>query len=252
MRGDWGHRGPRRVRRRTRTATRRLAFTGWLVACLLSASTVPVAASARPIPGGFGDLVGRHPWAGWFVKPPIDWAIWAAWPHVTCESADGAWHADNVTVACTAFDVGSGLADPADASFTLSTNVPAGAADAAASTGSRTICNAVGNCRVAAPIGAIRVDRQRPDILALVTPMAGPYPAGPTVRVDFLCTDPGSGIRWCPRQVTLDTTFTGSHSVSFQAIDVAGNVRSTVVDYRVEAGSSYPMIILPAPRGEWI
>ena len=34
-------------------------------------------------------------------------------PHVTCGTADGAWHADNVAVACTAEDAGSGLADAA-------------------------------------------------------------------------------------------------------------------------------------------
>lgn len=97
-----------RARRWTRSAGRQLTLAGSLVVCLLLASAAPVTASARPVPGGYGDLVGRNPWAGWFIEPPIHWAIWAiwaawpAWPHVTCEGADGAWHADNVSIRCTA------------------------------------------------------------------------------------------------------------------------------------------------------
>ena len=36
-------------------------------------------------------------------------------PTVACSQPDGAWHADNVTVDCTATDGGAGLASPADA-----------------------------------------------------------------------------------------------------------------------------------------
>ena len=44
-------------------------------------------------------------------------------PAISCASADGAWHAANVSIDCTAEDGGSGLADQADAAFSLSTSV---------------------------------------------------------------------------------------------------------------------------------
>lgn len=252
MDGSLEHRIACRARRWTRSAGRQLTLAASVVACLLLASAAPVTAAARPVPGGYGDLVGRNPWAGWFIEPPIQWAIWAAWPHVTCEGADGAWHANNVSIRCTAFDLGSGLVDPADASLSLSTDVPAGAVDADASTGTRPICNAIGNCQIVAPVSGNRVDRRPPEIVASVAPVAGPYAAGAAVQVDFTCTDSGSGIRWCPFGETLDTSVPGFHRAWFHAIDVAGNVASIVIDYTVVAGCSTPMIVFPVPGGAWV
>ena len=47
-------------------------------------------------------------------------------PTIACAAPDGAWHATNVALACTASDSGTGLANPADASFSLVTSVGAG------------------------------------------------------------------------------------------------------------------------------
>ena len=47
------------------------------------------------------------------------------------------WHATDVSIACTAGDLASALANPADASFSLSTNVPAGTETPNAATGTR-------------------------------------------------------------------------------------------------------------------
>ena len=58
-------------------------------------------------------------------------------PTITCAAPDGAWHATNVALACTASDAGTGLANPADASFSLVTSVGAGIETANASTDSR-------------------------------------------------------------------------------------------------------------------
>jgi hypothetical protein len=166
-----------RARRWTRTAGRQLALAGSLVACLLLVSAAPVAASARPAPGGIDDPFGRDTdtWSDWSVVAPIT-----------------------------------------------------------------------------QPVSEILVDRLPPEILASVAPMAGPYTAETQVFVDFTCTDSGSGVRWCPVQATLDTTFPGYHSASFYAVDVAGNVGSTVIDYIVLAGGSTPMVTFPAPGGEWV
>ena len=96
-------------------------------------------------------------------------------PVVTCGSADGAWHADNVSIACTAEDTGSGLADPADAAFSLSTSVPAGTEDGNAATGSRQVCDAAGNCATAGPIGGNKDRPQGAGALAS-------RPTGPSTR----------------------------------------------------------------------
>jgi hypothetical protein len=222
------------------------------VACLVVASSSPVAAYARPVPGGLGDLFRARPWTGWHVEPPIELVIWAAWPHVWCEPADQAWHAGNVAIRCTALDIGTGLVDPADASFTLSTSVPIGEVNANASTGKRLICNAAGNCRTAGPISGIRVDRTPPEIRATVDPPAGPYALGAMVRVTFTCTDTASGIGSCPSAAILDTTSPGSYTASFQASDEAGNLASAVVHYTLQSAGTAPMMIVPDPRGELI
>ena len=55
-------------------------------------------------------------------------------PTIACAAPDGAWHATNVALACTASDSGTGLANPSDASFSLVTSVGAGIETANAST----------------------------------------------------------------------------------------------------------------------
>ena len=192
------------------------------------------------------------PWAGLHVEPPIELVIWAAWPHVWCEPADRAWHAENVAIRCAAVDLGTGLVDPADASFTLSTTVAVGAADANASTGVRSICNAARNCRTAGPISGIRIDRTPPEIWATVDPLAGPYAPGAVVQVGFTCMDTASGIGSCPSAAILDTTSPGSYTASFEASDKAGNHASVVLHYSVQSAGVAPMMTFPNPRGELI
>jgi N-acetylneuraminic acid mutarotase len=58
-------------------------------------------------------------------------------PTINCGAPDRAWHGEGDSVACTASDSPSGLADPADASFFLS------------STATRTVCDVAGNCATA-------------------------------------------------------------------------------------------------------
>ena len=74
--------------------------------------------------------------------PPDD----ATPPQVSCAAADGAWHNRDVTMTCTASDLGSGLANVADASFNLTTNVPVGTETASAATLTREVCDIAGNC----------------------------------------------------------------------------------------------------------
>jgi hypothetical protein len=83
-------------------------------------------------------------------------------PNVQCGSADGNWHADNVSIACTAIDGGSDLANPGDASFNLTTNVADGEENNNASTNSRNVADAAGNSATAGPISGNKVDRKAP------------------------------------------------------------------------------------------
>ncbi len=75
MNGSLGQRIARPARRWTDKAGRQLTLVGSLVAFLLLVAAAPVAApvaaSARPTPGGISDPFGRDAWSGWSVKPPI-------------------------------------------------------------------------------------------------------------------------------------------------------------------------------------
>ena len=85
-------------------------------------------------------------------------------PSVNCGSADGNWHADDVSIGCTAGDGGSGLAVAGDASFSLSTTVAAGTEDSNASTGSHSVSDAVGHTVTAGPISGNKIDKKAPSV----------------------------------------------------------------------------------------
>ena len=86
-------------------------------------------------------------------------------PVISCKAADGAWHRANVSIDCTARDDGSGLADPADAAFSLSTTVADGTEDGDAATGTRRVCDVAGNCETAGPVRGNKVDRKAPTLV---------------------------------------------------------------------------------------
>jgi hypothetical protein len=77
-------------------------------------------------------------------------------PSVSCPTADGVWHAANVTLSCGVADGGAGVSV---ASVALSTDVAAGAETADAATSSAQVCDAVGNCVTAGQVTGNRVDR---------------------------------------------------------------------------------------------
>jgi hypothetical protein len=84
-------------------------------------------------------------------------------PAIHCAARDGAWHFANVTVNCTAADQPglSGLANPADAAFTLTTHVAAGSVSANALTTTHVVCDVARNC-LTAVVGPIKVDLRSP------------------------------------------------------------------------------------------
>src|SRR5579875_2785190 len=150
-------------------------------------------------------------------------------PSVSCSSADGSWHAVNVSIACTAQDSASGLANASDANFSLSTAVADGTSDADAATGSRSVCDNAGYCTQAGPIAGTTIDPAAPAITASATAGGQPYISGTwtnqTVTVHFTCSDGGSGIQTCP----VDTAVSGegqNQLVSGTAYDNVGNQAS--------------------------
>jgi alpha-tubulin suppressor-like RCC1 family protein len=160
-------------------------------------------------------------------------------PIVTCASGDGQWHAVNVGLACTATDSDSGLLNPTDASFTLTTNVPAGAEDGNASTSSRTVCDNANNCAIAGPIAANKIDRRAPDV-AIGAPASVTYTLGQTVPASYACNDGGSGVASCVGSVAvgseIDTSSLGSKTFIVTTRDNVGNSATVPVPYTVSLG----------------
>lgn len=161
-------------------------------------------------------------------------------PLVSCDSADGMWHAANVDVACRATDGGSGLI-PADQSFVLTTSVADGAESAAAPTGSRPVCDAVHNCTTAGPVGGNKVDRFGPTVK--ISPASGAaLTRGSATTVTYSCADSGSGIATCSGSqasgTALDTSTVGTRTVTVDATDAVGNVTHATATYTVTANAT--------------
>ncbi len=112
-------------------------------------------------------------------------------PSVSCAAADAAWHGSNVSIACTASDAGSGLANAGDASFSLTTSVAAGSTSSSASTDSRSVCDVDGNCTTAGPVSGNKVDRQAP---SAVCGSADGVWHNSDVSIACTASDSGSGL----------------------------------------------------------
>jgi endonuclease G len=170
------------------------------------------------------------------VNPPAD----VTPPVIQCAAPDGAWHGANVTLACTVTDAESGLANMADASFTLATLVPDGTEDGNAATDARTVCDRVGNCATAGPIAGNKIDRKKPGITLTTPANGGVYQLNKTVAAAFNCTDGGSGATACTgtaaNGAAINTSSVGAKTFSVTATDAVGNATSTTVSYTVAAG----------------
>jgi hypothetical protein len=172
-------------------------------------------------------------------------------PAIVCAAPSASWSGTDVTIACTASDAVSGLADPTQAQLSLTTAVPAGTETATASTGSTPVCDAAGNCAAAGPATGVKVDRLGPSIM--ITAPSGTYTTGQVVTTVFACTDGGSGTATCagsrPDGSAVDTTTPGTYSFTVDATDFAGNHAQRVASYTVTAP---PTITGTAtPSGGW-
>ena len=144
-------------------------------------------------------------------------------PTYSCAGAASAWSATDVSRGCTAADGGSGLDPASDASFSLSTNVPAGTETDDAQTGTKSLKDAVGNTTTAGPLGGNKVDKKGP-VVTLVCP-AGPIIKGNAASATWSATDGGSGVAPpSSGSIALDTSTVGTHSASAPAGTASDNV----------------------------
>jgi hypothetical protein len=148
-------------------------------------------------------------------------------PTVSCTAPNQTvWYGTNQSVNCTASDSGAGLANSADASFTLSTSVAAGAETSTASTGSKTVSDSAGNSTTVGPY-TYKIDLKAPLISNNGTPDAptgfnGVFWYNHDVPVSFSATDGGSGV-FCTSPWTKTTTDEGNN-VTVSSGDCADNV----------------------------
>jgi hypothetical protein len=159
-------------------------------------------------------------------------------PSYNCGAADNAWHASDVSIPCTASDGGSGLTTPA--AFTLTTSVPAGTETANASTDSQQVCDAVGHCVTAGPVGGNKVDKKAPDITITSPAQGASYAVGQPVAASYACADNGSGVTACAGTAAnggaVDTATVGPKSFTVTSTDAVGNTSSKTVTYNVGYG----------------
>jgi hypothetical protein len=116
-------------------------------------------------------------------------------PAVGCGSPDGLWHANDVVIPCTGADQAglSGLAVPGDASFGLSTSVPALTETSSAFTNSHQVCDVATNCVSVGPLGPNMVDKKPPTV-TITSPTATQYTHSSTFALNYSVTDGGSGV----------------------------------------------------------
>jgi hypothetical protein len=140
-------------------------------------------------------------------------------PSVNCGSPDGLWHANDVAIPCSASDSLSGLANPSDASFSLTTSVPVGTETAGAFTNSHTVFDVAGNSTTGGPIGPNMVDKKPPTII-INQPMATQYTHSSTLTLNYTVTDGGSGVSTFTPTMNGSTTVGGSGLPSGQMINL--------------------------------
>jgi hypothetical protein len=169
--------------------------------------------------------------------PITGWMIDRKAPQLTsCDSADGQWYADDVTLKCHYIDGGAG---PANQDVSLSTNEASGTetSNASASAGGTQACDAVSNCADSpADITGNMIDKKAPHDIAFVGSINdgdayyfGSVPANNTCTA----TDDGSGLASC--SVTGYGTGVGAHTLTATASDNVENSGSASIGYSVLA-----------------
>jgi hypothetical protein len=186
---------------------------------------------------------------------PLTFMIDTSDPLVSCDPLPSGWSGTDITVDCTAGDGVSGLANPADASFSLTTNVPSGTEDPSASTDSRNVCDNAGRCVTAGPFTGLMVDKKAPDV-SCANPDGLWHNAD--VTLGCLASDGGSGLNvpadasfGLSTNVTAGTETSNASTGSHQVCDAvnncatAGPIAGNMVDEKA------PDVSCANPDGLW-
>jgi hypothetical protein len=174
-------------------------------------------------------------------------------PELKCSPLPSGWRPENVALSCAATDSGTGLAHPEDASFSLSTSVPAGEETPTAKTNSHRVCDKADNCAEAGPIEPIEIDRKPPSI-SITSPMNGHEVAqGSPLKAEYTCSDGGSGVVSCegstPKGASLDTSTLGLHTLTVSSTDAVGNHTTSTATYGVfQSDTTPPAISIASPE----
>jgi PKD domain-containing protein/Big-like domain-containing protein len=217
--------------------------------------------SGTSLSGSVSDLAGNGA-----ASQPILVRVDKTAPTLACAAPDTAWHAGDVTLACSASDGGSGLASSSDASFTLSTNVAAGTQTASAQTGSHPVCDLAGNCATAGPLGPAKVDKQAPTTTATATlhatVTAYTFGSWTNTSVDVkLAAGDGAGSGVAQTYYSVDSgptqtyggqfTISGdaNHTISYWSADAVGNTE-TAHSSHVQVDATPPTITATATTAD--
>jgi WD40 repeat protein len=151
-------------------------------------------------------------------------------PQVSCQPPDTTrWYREDVSVPCTASDSLSGLANSADASFTL---IARGEGQAV-STGTRTVADRAGNSTTAGPY-TFQIDKTPPKIIYTLSSRPNAQGWNNTdVTVSFQCEDALSGVASCSSPVTVSQEGKDLE-VRGEAVDKAGNRSTTTVRVNID------------------
>ena len=145
-------------------------------------------------------------------------------PIVSCGTTDGVWHVSNVSIACTASDGGSGLADPAFSSFFLSTNLSADSETDNALTGILVVADRAGNATQAGPISGNKIDMKAPTVSCGTADDV--WHAG-NVSIQCTASDGGSGLADMYKAFALSTSVAGGDETD-NASTTSGSVLDNV------------------------
>jgi hypothetical protein len=183
-------------------------------------------------------------------------------PVSTCGVADGLWHATDVAIPCNASDVPSGLANPGDANFSLTTSVPNGTETPNAFTNTHLVCDKAGNCILDGPVGPNKVDKKPPSIV-IGQPTASAYVHSASFVLNYSVTDGGSGVGVITpttdgnsmigghgllngQMVNLLTDLSvGTHTFQVAARDQVGNPASSSVVFSIMVTAQSIMADIP-------
>ena len=170
-------------------------------------------------------------------------------PTLVCTPPAPVWQAGDVLVPCSASDnpTGSGLANPAQARFSVATSVATGAETNAAAIPAVTALDVAGNSATQGPFGPFLVDKKAPAISPITISPSSPV-FGQAVTASYGCSDGGSGVVLCGPSGSSTITATantgtlsssadgsvGTHTFTVNARDAVGNLSAPIsVSYTV-------------------